>query len=85
MPKLERITKPGRKRLVSVDGSEIRGVLSLGILRRIEAILKRQNGGRADFSLSHYLSGPSQPWWGLSTPRTGTAILLRDDAAGVSA
>jgi uncharacterized protein len=54
MPKLERITKPGPKRLLSVDGGGIRGVLSLGILRRIEAILKAQNGGRDDFRLSHY-------------------------------
>ena len=54
MPKLERITKPGPKRLLSVDGGGIRGVLSLGILRRIEAILKAQAGGREDFRLSHY-------------------------------
>ena len=54
MPKLERITKPGPKRLLSVDGGGIRGVLSLGILRRIEAILKAQRGGRDDFRLSHY-------------------------------
>jgi uncharacterized protein len=54
MPKLERITKPGAKRLLSVDGGGIRGVLSLGILRRIEAILKEQIGGRDDFRLSHY-------------------------------
>jgi len=54
MPKLERITKPGPKCLLSVDGGGIRGVLSLGILRRIEAILKAQSGGRDDFRLSHY-------------------------------
>ena len=54
MPKLERITKPGAKRLLSVDGGGIRGVLSLGILRRIEAILKEQIGSRDDFRLSHY-------------------------------
>jgi hypothetical protein len=54
MPKLERITKLGPKRLLSVDGGGIRGVLSLGILRRIETILKAQSGGREDFRLSHY-------------------------------
>jgi uncharacterized protein len=54
MSKLERITKPGPKRLLSVDGGGIRGVLSLGILWRIEAILKAQSGGRDDFRLSHY-------------------------------
>jgi len=54
MPKLETITKPGPKRLLSVDGGGIRGVLSLGILRRIEAILKAESGGHNDFRLSHY-------------------------------
>ena len=54
MPKLERISKPGPKRLLSVDGGGIRGVLSLGILRRIEAILKAQSGGRGDFRLCQY-------------------------------
>jgi hypothetical protein len=54
MGNLERITKPGPKRLLSVDGGGIRGVLSLGILRRIEAILKMQSGGGAGFRLSHY-------------------------------
>lgn len=54
MPRLERINKPGPKRLLSIDGGGIRGVLSLGILRQIEAILKAQIGGRDDFRLSHY-------------------------------
>jgi len=54
MPTLERITEPGPKRLLSIDGGGIRGVLSLGILRQIEAILKAQSGGREDFRLSHY-------------------------------
>jgi len=54
MPVLERITKPGPKRLLSIDGGGIRGVLSLGILQRIEAILRVQSGGSAKFRLSHY-------------------------------
>jgi hypothetical protein len=53
MPNLERITKPGPKLLLSIDGGGIRGVLSLGILRRIESVLKAQSG-RDDFRLSHY-------------------------------
>lgn len=54
MPKLEKIAQPGPKRLLSIDGGGIRGVLSLGILRRIEAILRAQSGGRDDFRLSQY-------------------------------
>ena len=53
MPKVERINRPGPKRLLSVDGGGIRGVLSLGILQRIEALLKAQSG-RKDFRLSDY-------------------------------
>jgi len=53
MPRIERIHQPGPKRMLAIDGGGIRGVLSLGILARIEALLKAQSG-RADFRLSHY-------------------------------
>jgi hypothetical protein len=43
MPKVEGINRPGPKRLLSVDCGGIRGVLSLGILQRIEALLKPQS------------------------------------------
>jgi hypothetical protein len=39
--------------MLAIDGGGIRGVLSLGILGRIEALLRAQSG-RADFRLSHY-------------------------------
>jgi len=38
---LERITRPGQKRLLAIDGGGIRGVLALAILRRIEEIRKK--------------------------------------------
>ena len=40
----ERITAPGPKRLLAVDGGGIRGILALEILAEIERIL---GGGRA--------------------------------------
>jgi len=52
MPDIERITKSGPKRMLAIDAGCIR-VLSLGILQRIEALLKEQSSGD-DFRLSHY-------------------------------
>lgn len=57
---IERIATPGKKKLLSVDGGGIRGVLALGALKRIEDILKAKNGPA--FRLSDYfdyISGTS--------------------------
>lgn len=48
---VERITAPGQKRLLAVDGGGIRGVLALEILARIEEMLGK---GRPEFRLSQY-------------------------------
>jgi hypothetical protein len=53
MSRPEKITKAGPKRLLAIDGGGIRGILALGVLRRIEALLKARSG-RADFRLSDY-------------------------------
>ena len=42
------------KRILALDGGGLRGMLSLGILQRIEATLRERHGGGADFRLSHY-------------------------------
>ena len=57
----ERIGRPGQKKLLSIDGGGIRGVLALGALKRIEDILAAESG-RADFRLADYfdyISGTS--------------------------
>ena len=48
-----RLFEPGPKRILSLDGGGVRGILSAGILREIEQILKRRSG-KADFRLCDY-------------------------------
>jgi hypothetical protein len=42
------------KRILALDGGGLRGILTLGILQRIEDILRERHGAGADFRLSHY-------------------------------
>ncbi|MDX2476118.1 MAG: patatin-like phospholipase family protein [Gammaproteobacteria bacterium] len=42
------------KRILTLDGGGLRGILSVGILQKIEDILKQRHGGGTDFRLSHY-------------------------------
>jgi len=53
MALIDRIGREGPKRLLAIDGGGIRGVLALGVLQRIEAVLKAQSG-RDDFRLADY-------------------------------
>lgn len=48
-----RLRAPGPKRLLSLDGGGVRGMISLGFLARIEAIL-RERYGRDDLVLADY-------------------------------
>lgn len=42
------------KRILALDGGGLRGVLSLGILERVEDLLRERHGGDQDFRLCHY-------------------------------
>jgi len=42
------------KRILALDGGGLRGVLTLGMLREIETILRAQHGDDPDFRLAHY-------------------------------
>jgi len=53
MTLIDRIDSIGPKRLLAIDGGGIRGVLALGVLERIESVLRAQSG-RDDFRLSDY-------------------------------
>ena len=44
----------GPKRILSLDGGGVRGILSLGILQRLETLLRQRHGDDPDFRLAHY-------------------------------
>jgi len=50
---IERLTAPGPKRILALDGGGVRGLVTLGFLERIERLL-RERHGRRDYRLSDY-------------------------------
>lgn len=42
-PLLEKLHRPGPKRILALDGGGIRGVLTLGFLEKMEEILRKQH------------------------------------------
>lgn len=50
---LDRLTTPGPKKILSLDGGGIRGALSLGYLKKIETLL-REKEGKPNLVLSDY-------------------------------
>ncbi len=51
----EHLGNDGRpKRILALDGGGLRGILSVGILQRLEDVLRERHGGAADFRLCDY-------------------------------
>lgn len=53
MTLLERLTSPGPKRILALDGGGARGMITLGFLERLESLL-RERHGRRDLLLCEY-------------------------------
>lgn len=47
-------TSPGPKRILALDGGGVRGILSIGVLQRIEDVLAAKTGRGESFVLSDY-------------------------------
>jgi uncharacterized protein len=54
MSYLDRVSSPGPKKLLALDGGGIRGVITLEVLLRMESMLAEQHGSRKDFVLADY-------------------------------
>ncbi len=50
----EHFEKSGPKRILSLDGGGLKGIITLGFLARVESLLKERHGGGAKFRLAHY-------------------------------
>ena len=51
----EHLRSDGRpKRILALDGGGLRGILTLGVLQKIEDILRDRHGSGGDFRLCHY-------------------------------
>jgi uncharacterized protein len=50
----DRVSSPGPKKLLALDGGGIRGVITLEVLRRLESMLAEQLGAGDDFVLADY-------------------------------
>lgn len=50
----EHFQAPGPKRILALDGGGLKGIVSVGFLRRVEEILRNRHGNDPDFRLCHY-------------------------------
>ena len=50
----EHFSSKGPKRILALDGGGLRGILSLGLLKQVEATLRARHGDDSEFRLCHY-------------------------------
>jgi len=54
LPRDRHIFAPGPKRILSLDGGGVRGILTLALLERVEAVLAKRSGRGSEFRLCDY-------------------------------
>ncbi|MFN9957929.1 MAG: patatin-like phospholipase family protein, partial [bacterium] len=72
----EHFAAGGPKRILTLDGGGVRGLLSLGFLGRIETLLRERHGNDPAFRLSHYFDLIA----GTSTGSILAALLARGES-----
>lgn len=50
----QHFSAPGPKRVLALDGGGLKGIVTLGSLARIEALLRTRHGDDGHFRLAHY-------------------------------
>jgi patatin-like phospholipase/acyl hydrolase len=50
----QHFAEAGPKRILALDGGGLRGILTLGILRQVENVLRERHGDQGSFRLCHY-------------------------------
>lgn len=74
----EHFAPDGPKRILTLDGGGVRGVLTLGVLEHIEALLRKRHAAGDEFRLSHYFDLVA----GTSTGAIIAAALARGMSVG---
>jgi len=63
MPYRDRVSSPGPKKLLALDGGGVRGVITLEVLHRLESMLAEQLRAGKDFVLGWPRGSPSRRFW----------------------
>ena len=73
----ERFRQPGPKRILALDGGGARGLLTLGVLQKLEEELARRSGNPGLFRLAHYFDLIGGTSTGALSRESGAILSIR--------